>query len=156
MQQQPVVTLFVALGGLTSLLIKLALERANAQKNPPFRRWLAKTEPVPYAIWMTGLGAIFGFPIFLLVWAVSPSGAFSQILFRLLLFPCFGLFMGLYVTQYMKLPWLATFGDVLKGSAPIPPEDIAKNKSRQSALAVVFMVAILSTSIALAYGMGIF
>jgi hypothetical protein len=110
-------------------------------QQPLLKRVLLKTKPVPYPIWMAGLGVI----------ALSAASAPAFIIYRpaatvalaiIFLFGlCLGALMGFFVVRKLGLPWFATFGEVLeRGSKPIPEKHEPKSRGRFFAILAVLAV----------------
>jgi hypothetical protein len=100
---------------------------SEATPAPFLRRVLLKTKPVPYPIWMASLATIATGPIVLLVWAAHPTVPVRAILLIQLLLVCVGGLMGLFAARMLKLPWFASFGEVLeKGGRPVPQDEKIK------------------------------
>ncbi|HZR71886.1 hypothetical protein [Bradyrhizobium sp.] len=152
--EHPVTPIVVGLLGTVGLFVKIMAERSSRQEDHWLRHLLKRTYPIPYAIWMAGLGVTLGYPALLFVWAVHGFSAVNQMLFLMILLPCLGCLIGFYITQCLRLPWLATFGDCLN-IKPRSPEEREKDASRQSVLACITMTAAITVSVALAFGLGV-
>jgi hypothetical protein len=113
-------------------------------QEPPLRRVLSKTKPVPYPIWMAVLGAIaisVAMVPGIIVYRPSATVMVKIIFFIFLFGPCLGGLMGLFVVRQLELPWLATFGEVIeRGSKPVPKEVKQKNRARFAVILAVLVV----------------
>ena len=56
---------------------------------------------------------------------------------------CPGCFAGLFIVRATKLPWLATFGDVIEKGGEAKPQKDGKKAGSDSPLKVVVLVATL-------------
>jgi hypothetical protein len=114
----------------------------ESSQEPLLRRVLSRTKPVPYAIWMAVLGAIVMLVAMapgIVVYRPPVIAAVKILLFSL----CLGCLMGLFVVRRLKLPWLATFGEVIeRGSKPVPQEDKQKTQAQFAAVLGVLVVVI--------------
>jgi len=119
---------------------------SDVTRQVPFlRRILLKTKPMPYSIWMAALATIVTSPMLLLGWAANVTIPLRTMVILQLDLSCLGFLMGLFASKWMRLPWLATFGDVLDASSRPVAIDLRRKLFIMAAWLLSLLLLVLLT-----------